>query len=220
MRMLTQISGSRTGKLLPTGSVTNKFDGIQTTCIDVGNPIVFVQADDLGIDGAILPHELIKHHTDVLQRLETIRYQTAIGIGIANEDMKTLPKSAPKICMVSRLKRYFLLSGEEVEQSSVDLVVRPISQESQSHRTCQITVALGAAAEMRDLVMKNMLSHGRVVNDSLTIGHPSGTMVVSAKFINQAGSTEIVLDHVTVFRTARRIMDGEPYWNLREEIQN
>jgi 2-methylaconitate cis-trans-isomerase PrpF len=43
--------------------------------------------------------------------------------------------------------------------------------------------------------------------DGITLGHPSGKIMVGAKF-DDNGS----LAHATVFRTARRLMDGMVYW--------
>lgn len=40
-------AGSKTGKLLPTDSVTNEFDGIEVTCIDMAMPMVLIDASAL-----------------------------------------------------------------------------------------------------------------------------------------------------------------------------
>ena len=50
-------AGSKTGKLLPTGSEVDVFDGVKTTCIDVGNPCCFVPASSLQVDGGLTPEE-------------------------------------------------------------------------------------------------------------------------------------------------------------------
>jgi 2-methylaconitate cis-trans-isomerase PrpF len=41
-------AGSKTGKLLPTDSVTNVFDGIEVTCIDMAMPMVLIDASAWG----------------------------------------------------------------------------------------------------------------------------------------------------------------------------
>ncbi|KAJ9630846.1 hypothetical protein H2203_001371 [Taxawa tesnikishii (nom. ined.)] len=66
-------AGSKTGKFLPTGNVVDTFDGVAATCVDVGNPCVFLQASDLGVEGGILP-DAIDANKELLDRLARIRY--------------------------------------------------------------------------------------------------------------------------------------------------
>ena len=44
-------AGSVCGKLLPTGRVVDRFDGVPVTCIDNGMPVVVIRASDLGRTG-------------------------------------------------------------------------------------------------------------------------------------------------------------------------
>ena len=44
-------AGSATGRLLPTGNVTDVIDGIEVSCVDNGMPVVVVRAADLGRTG-------------------------------------------------------------------------------------------------------------------------------------------------------------------------
>ncbi len=43
------VAGSSCGSLLPTGTVTDTFEGIELTCIDNGMPVIIVRAADLGV---------------------------------------------------------------------------------------------------------------------------------------------------------------------------
>src|SRR6185503_1830392 len=52
------VAGSSTGSLLPTGSVTDTFEGIEVTCIDNGMPVIIVRAADVGVTGAESPAHL------------------------------------------------------------------------------------------------------------------------------------------------------------------
>lgn len=205
--MLSKYSGSVTGKLLPTGNITDVLDGVKVSCIDAGNPVVFVQAADLDIDGTILP-DAVDAHPTLLSKLETIRQKASVAMGITKDEAST-PGSIPKIVMVSRAKSHKLLSGEMIEGNTVDLVVRALSV-GQPHRAVPITVALAtaAAANIKESIVHENVSSSRVDLDGITLGHSSGKIVVGAKF-NDQGS----LTHGTVFRTARRLMDGNVYWN-------
>jgi 2-methylaconitate cis-trans-isomerase PrpF len=191
-------AGSVTGKLLPTGNVKDEFDGVPVTCIDVANPCVFVQASNLGVRGDITPDEMTAH-PNILQRLDSIRRQAAVRMGIAQKT-EDVPGSIPKICLVS--------SPESVsEKETVDLLVRAISV-GQPHKAVPITVALAvsSAARVAGSVVEAAANKDRVSDASITINHASGNLLVGAQFDKDE------LTAATVFRTARRLFDGNIYW--------
>lgn len=199
-------AGSKTGALLPTGNTVDIFDGIRSTCIDVGNPCVFVKAEDLGIDGTMLPDDT-QVYPGLLERLESIRKQATVAMGIA-KTFDEVPPSIPKICFVSPPSRHKLLSGEELDENTVDVVVRAIST-GQPHRALPITsgLSVSAAAKLPGSVLSECLTGNSADSEELRIGHPSGKLVVGAKYNNDGK-----LERATVFRTARRLMEGKVYW--------
>ncbi|KAJ5088022.1 PrpF protein [Penicillium angulare] len=190
-------AGSVTGKMLPTGNATDEFDGVQATCIDVANPCVFVQAKELGVRGDLTPDE-ITSHPDLLKRLDSIRRQAGVKMGIA-KSTDTVPGSIPKICMVSAPKPN--------EKEPVDLLVRAISV-GQPHKAVPITVALAvsSAARVAGSTVEAATSKSPATEAGTTIGHASGNLLVGAQF----DKNELVA--ATVFRTARRLFDGKIYW--------
>lgn len=182
------------------------FDGVQATCIDVGNPCVFIQAADVGVEGTMLPDDIDAHPT-LLQTFESIRQQASVAMGLSR-DRKSAPGSIPKISMVSPRKSHKLLSGEIIDGKTVDLVIRALSV-GQPHRAVPITVAMAIAAAANldgSTVWKNV-SKDRVDPAGITIGHSSGRLVVGATFDEKRELT-----NATVFRTARRLMEGVVYW--------
>jgi 2-methylaconitate cis-trans-isomerase PrpF len=199
-------AGSRTGKLLPTGRVLDDFDGIKASCVDVGNPCVFVRAADLGVDGTILPDEA-EAHPDLVRKLEKIRRMAAVTMGLATDEA-SVPEAAPKILMVSPPSSYSTLSGKKLSAESTDLVVRSLSGMG-FHRALQITASLATAvaAKTEGTLVAATLAQSSVDADGITLGHPSGTLLVAAKFEAEGSVSE-----VTVFRTARRIMEGQVFW--------
>ncbi|KAJ9296254.1 hypothetical protein DTO271G3_5395 [Paecilomyces variotii] len=201
-------AGSKTGKLLPTGNTVDIFDGIRSTCIDVGNPCVFIKAADLGIDGTMLPDDT-QIHPGLLERLESIRKQATVAMGIS-KTLQDVPPSIPKICFVSKPKSHKLISGEELHESSVDVVVRAIST-GQPHRALPITsgLSVSAAAKLHGSVLAECLTGDDIGDrEELRIGHPSGKLVVGAKYSDDGRK----LERATVFRTARRLMEGKVFW--------
>lgn len=198
--------GSKTGKLLPTGNVVDTIDGVEVTCIDAGNPCVFVRASDLGVDGTMLPQET-ETRPDLLGRLESLRAKAAVAMGMATT-VKDVPASIPKICFVSEPVQHQLLSGETLETDSVDVVVRAIST-GQPHKALPITCGLSvsAAARLEGSLVQQCLSGAAAHKTEVVVGHPSGQLVVGA-FYDEAGK----LVRATIFRTARRLMEGGIFW--------
>lgn len=199
-------AGSKTGKLLPTGNVVDVFDGIKASCIDAGNPCVFVSAADLNVDGTILP-EAMEAHPDLLLRLDSIRRKGSVAMGVSKDEAST-PGSIPKIAMVSPPSTHTLLSGESLDQSVVDLVIRAVSV-GQPHRAVPITVAMAiaAAGNLPGSTVNMLLGTKKVDPKGITLGHSSGKIVVGANFDNGGQLTD-----ATVFRTARRLMEGLVFW--------
>ncbi|KAL1849383.1 hypothetical protein Daus18300_013265 [Diaporthe australafricana] len=187
-------AGSRTGKLLPTGNVTDTFEGVTTTCIDVANPCCFVLASDLGVDGRLSPQE-IEDHPTLTATLDKIRRQVGVRMGLAASP-EEVPGSVPKIAFVSP------------NADSGDSVVARAMSVGQPHKAIPVTVALALAAASKlpgSTVSKCMSVEPG--DAGLVIHHASGTLHVDAKYDDKGE-----LEKTTVFRTARRLMEGKIFW--------
>lgn len=190
-------AGSRTGKLLPTGQSVDTFkEGIRGTCIDVGNPCCFVLASELGVSGTITPDE-IEANTALKETLESIRCQAAVRMGLASST-DDAPGSVPKISIVSPAS----------EPSTDKITVRAMSV-GQAHKAVPVTVALAAAAasKLPGSTVAECLAGGVAGDGALDIAHASGTLKVDAAY-DPSGQ----LAQATVFRTARRLMEGKIFW--------
>lgn len=199
-------SGSKTGKTLPTDKVVDSFDGVRATCIDVGNPCVFVPASELGVDGTILADDITAHPT-LLSQLDSIRRQAAVAMGLA-KDTESVPGSIPKIAMVSAPRKHMVLSGETLDENSCDIIVRAISV-GQPHQAVPMTVAmaLATASRLPGSTVNDCVSSAPVDPDGVTLGHNSGKILVGSTFDDQG-----VIEEAIVFRTARRLMEGKVYY--------
>ncbi|KAM0415496.1 hypothetical protein ACHAPD_006697 [Fusarium lateritium] len=188
-------AGSRTGRLLPSGNVVDTIDGYRATCIDVGNPCVFVYASELDVDGELSSDD-IEANTLLKDKLESVRRQAAIKMGLA-PDLDNVPGSVPKISFVSPRKK----------PMNSEINVRAMSV-GQAHKAIPVTVALAtaAAANLPGSIVANCLTSGEK-EEGLEICHASGKLRVGATF-DDAGE----LTKATVFRTARRLMEGTIYW--------
>jgi 2-methylaconitate cis-trans-isomerase PrpF len=198
--------GSKTGRLLPTGNRIERIAGYEVSCVDGANPAIFIRAEDLGIDGSILPNDFNKL-PDKLDILERIRKAAAVAMGIARTEEAT-PRTVPKIGLVARSSKHSVLSGQTLEASQTDIVVRFIS-DGQPHRAIPLTAALttAVAARIPGTVVEQLLAPISVMEDAITIGHASGRIQVNATMSDKLDPTS-----ATVYRTAKRLLEGKTYW--------
>lgn len=203
-------SGSVTKKLLPTGNTKdtislgeNKI--FTVSMVDSGNPVIFVKAEDLGMNGTELPAE-IESAPGILNTLEEIRSICAELSGIVSDRKDALSKSPayPKICIVSEPKDYINSEGVLVKAEETDLLARMAALQKM-HKTFAVTaaVATGAASKIKGTIVNEIV--GDKISETLIIGQPYGPMEVTihmedGKIIKEG-----------IYRTARKIMDGNVY---------
>lgn len=87
----SDIEGTKTGKVFPTGNKTDVIDGIAVTCIDVAMPMVLFDAQSLGLQGNESKAEL-DGNAELLQKLEAIRRQAGEMMGLGDVTGKVVPK--------------------------------------------------------------------------------------------------------------------------------
>lgn len=198
--------GSSTGKTLPTGKArdlleTDGFGAVEISLVDVSNPIACVRATDLGLSGRESPVEL----TDIpglLEKIETLRVAAVVKMGICSPDeAKTTVRNLPQIAIVS--------PPTAADAETANIVLRMIST-GQAHVSSPITGGMCLAATMR---LEGSIAHevaraNTEPNQPLTIAHPSGTLVLDADISGQTAD-DFAVNSVTVFRSARRLMQGE-----------
>lgn len=207
--------GSKTGRLMPTGNVLDRWheldssqEGYSVTCVDVGNPCVFVEAEQMmpQIPTALSPTDIEKNGP-LMHRLERIRREAGVRMGLADK-AEDVPGSVPKIAMVWK-PRDLAASNPDLSPESGDICVRALSV-GQPHRAVPVTVALALAASAQlpgTVVHKNCLRSEDRRPGMLEISHPTGSLQVDAKF-----DAEGLLESAALFRTARRLMEGTIFW--------
>lgn len=200
--------GSKTGKVLPTGNKVDRILDYKVTCVDGANPCIFIRAGDVGVDGTILPNDFNKL-PDKLALLERIRKAAAVAMGIApTED--AVPRTIPKIGLISMSSEHSTLSGQTLETSQTDLVVRFLS-DTQPHRAIPLTAALttAVAARIPGTLVEQILAPEPVMDGAITIGHASGRLQVDATMDETDKTIPVV---ATVYRTAKRLFEGTSFW--------
>lgn len=83
--------GGATGALLPTGHLTDSFEGITVTCMDVAMPMVIARAADFGLTGYETPAELDANRA-VFARIEAVRIAAGTAMGIVDVAGSVTPK--------------------------------------------------------------------------------------------------------------------------------
>ena len=214
--------GAATGRLLPTGNSADQLDVlgvgmIEASMVDAANPCVFVAAQALGLSGIEMPTEL-EEAPEILRRLDAIRVAASLRMGIAATiDQASAKPSIPKIAIVAAPLDAAMLSGQRLNANDVDVTVRMISI-GQPHRAVPLTGAmcLAVAAKLPGSVV-NRLARGAESSDApVRIAQPSGVSVVDAVVRQRAGAW--YAEQATVYRTARRLMDGWVYVRARNAV--
>lgn len=207
--------GAATGRLLPTGNVIDELETtdsgkIPASMVDAANPCVFVAARALGIGGIETPDELERRPT-LLAQLEALRVGASLRMGIAKSPVEATSKpSIPKIAVISAPQNSRSLSGETIGADSVDVIVRMISI-GQPHRAVPLTGAmcLAVAGRLEGSLVHQVARQPVAANDPVRIAQPSGITVVNASVRCERDGW--IADSASVYRTARRLMDGFVY---------
>ena len=203
------LAGARTGRLLPAAGGAAQVlrhprgGTIRASMVDAGNPCVFVDAEALDLDGTE-PPEQIESEADLMHGLEGLRRQAAVAMGLApDEEHAAASRAVPFIGMVARIRPWVSRSGQRFGADDADLSVRMLSS-GNAHRAIPITSALCVAVACRTAgTLPSELC--RSATGPLRIGHPSGVIVVEAEPDPRSGEVR----HASVYRTARRLFQGE-----------
>ncbi|MBI2466628.1 MAG: 3-methylitaconate isomerase, partial [Candidatus Rokubacteria bacterium] len=205
--------GAVTGRLLPTGRARDVLEvpgvgALAVSLVDATNPLVFVRAKDLGLEGTERP-EALDAEPGLPERLEAIRGAAAVRMGLARdaEEARRQSPAVPKVALVAPPAAYRTLGGDAVGPGQVDLVARVVSM-GKVHRAFALTGAMCLAAAAR---VEGSLVHGAAAGlagaGDVRIGHPSGVLPVAARVVLGPGGAPVA-EKVTVYRTARRLMEG------------
>jgi 2-methylaconitate cis-trans-isomerase PrpF len=191
--------GAGTGRLLPTGRARDVVGGVEVSCVDATNPVVFVRARDLGLTGTDTPQGVDADH-ELGARLEKLRVEAAARMGMAES------AAVPKIAFVAPAADYAALDGVRYRAADFDVLGRAISM-GNCHRAFPLTVAmcLAVAAHVPGSVV-NECAPALGAGHDVRLGHPSGILPIAARVSTVDGGPRA--ETVTVYRTARRLMEG------------
>ncbi|WP_025557037.1 2-methylaconitate cis-trans isomerase PrpF [Vibrio parahaemolyticus] len=198
------------GSMFPTGNLVDDLvvpdvGTFNATFINAGIPTIFIDAESIGYQGTELQDD-INNDDAALAMFESIRAHGALKMGLISElEEAQIRQHTPKIAFVSKSKSYQSSSGKAVNESEIDVLVRALSMGKLHHAMMgTAAVAIASAACVPGTLVN--LAAGGGEKESVTFGHPSGTLKVGA----QAKQTEQgwVVQKAIMSRSARILMEG------------
>ncbi len=201
------LAGSMCGDILPTGNMIDRFDGVETTCIDNGMPVVAMRAGDLGISGYESAEELDGNEV-LKERLERIRAKAGPAMNLGDVGDKTVPK--------------------------MSLLAPPRDGGVISARTfiphdCHKTMGvLGAVSVATACILPGTVAAGMaVVPDGdekvMEVEHAAGSL--QTRVVTEGAGNEVKVLRAGIIRTARVLFTGyacvpRSVWTSREASGN
>ncbi|EHR6436288.1 2-methylaconitate cis-trans isomerase PrpF [Vibrio parahaemolyticus] len=198
------------GSMFPTGNLVDDLvvpdvGTFNATFINAGIPTIFIDAESIGYQGTELQDQ-INNDDAALAMFESIRAHGALKMGLISElEEAQTRQHTPKVAFVSKPKSYQSSSGKEVNESEIDVLVRALSMGKLHHAMMGTAAVAIASAACVPGTLVNLASGGGE-KESVTFGHPSGTLKVGA----QAKQTEQgwVVQKAIMSRSARILMEG------------
>ena len=171
----SDVAGSATGEMLPTGNHCDAIDGIDVTMIDNGMPVCLIRAADLGIGGYEAPDEL-EAIASLGSRLERLRLAAGHLMGLGDVGSKTIPK----MCLVS------------APQQGGSICTRTFIPHA-CHRSVGVlgAISIATACLLPGSVASTVARIEGGSQVDVGIEHPSGTMTARLVLANSGRELEI-----------------------------
>ncbi|WP_448548706.1 2-methylaconitate cis-trans isomerase PrpF [Thalassotalea fusca] len=198
------------GDMFPTGNLVDTLEvpnigTFDATFINAGIPTIFLRANDIGYTGTEL-QDAINNDEDALARFEQIRAYGALKMGLISSIEEAQQRQhTPKIAFVAPAASYQASSGKDIGVKDIDLSVRALSMGKLHHAMMgTAAVAIGTAATIPGTLVNEAAGGGQ--RESVTFGHPSGTLKVGAQATASEGRWQV--QQVSMSRSARVLMEG------------
>jgi len=177
--------------VLPTGNITDTFNGIPVTCVDNGMPVVVVAASSFGKTGYESVKEL-EGDPELNQKVQELRLEAGKAMGLGDVGGTTVPK----ISLVAPPKSD---NGTICTRTFIPVRV---------HESIGVlgAVSVGTAIMIPGAVGSDLAVVPPDGSHRLSIEHPSGALQVEVEL--DAATTPPTVLRSGVVRTARKLFDG------------
>ena len=137
---------------------------------------------------------------------ETIRAHGAVKMGLIETPEEAANRGhTPKVAFVARPKDYISSSGKDIKASDIDVLVRALSMGKLHHAMMgTAAVAIATASAVPGTLVNEAAGGGD--RNSVTFGHPSGTLQVGAEA--QEVNGQWTATKAIMSRSARVLMEG------------
>jgi probable AcnD-accessory protein PrpF len=196
--------------MFPTGNLVDELDvpGVgrfTATMINAGIPTIFLDAAQLGYRGTEL-QAAINEDAAALARIEAIRAAGAVRMGLFAQVADAATRlHTPKVAFVAPAQDYVSSSGKAIAAGEIDLHVRALSMGRLHHAMMgTAAVAIGTAASIPGTLVNRAAGGGE--RESVSFGHPSGTLRVGAQARQVDGRWTVT--KAIMSRSARVLMEG------------
>jgi 2-methylaconitate cis-trans-isomerase PrpF len=204
--------GGATGKLLPMGAPLSHVDvqgigRVAYSFVDATNPVMFVDASDMGLTGTETPTE-IENVSGLLSRIENVRRHVTVAFGAAPDLDVAGSVSLPRIAFLAAPARYASLSGQSIPGEASDIMIRMIGR-GIPHRSVPVTTALCLATACRipGTVANRLLGETARGAETIRVAHPSGVWEMAARVRDTPQGPYAEMAGAAM--TARRLFQGE-----------
>jgi 4-oxalomesaconate tautomerase len=180
--------------VLPTGNITDAFNGITVTCVDNGMPVVVVAATSLGKTGYESIQEL-ESDEELNKKVQELRLEAGKAMGLGDVSGTTVPK----ISLVAPPKTD---NGTVSTRTFIPVRV---------HESIGVlgAVSVGTAIMIPGAVGSDLAAAPPEGSHRLSIEHPSGALQVEVEL--DASTTPPAVLRSGVVRTARKLFDGTAF---------
>ncbi|REL28912.1 2-methylaconitate cis-trans isomerase PrpF [Thalassotalea euphylliae] len=196
--------------MFPTGNLVDHLEipnqgTLPATLINAGIPTIFINAQDIGYQGTELQDD-INSSPEKLAFFEQIRTAGALQMGlISHPDEAKTRQHTPKVAFVAPASGYIASSGKEVAATDIDINVRALSMGKLHHAMMgTAAVAIACASAIPGTLVNIAAGGGK--REAVIFGHPSGTLKVGARAVNQDGQWRV--EKAIMSRSARLLMEG------------
>ncbi len=191
-------SGPGTG-VLPTGNITDTFQGTPVTCVDNGMPVVVVAAASLGQTGYESVAEL-EGDEELNRRVQELRLEAGKAMGLGDVSGTTVPKIS--LVAPPRMKGEGEAGGGTISTRTF-IPVRVHESIGVLGAVSVATAVMMPGAVGSDLAVTTPGSH------RLSVEHPSGALQVEVEL--DTTTTPPTVLRSGVVRTARKLFDGTAF---------
>jgi 4-oxalomesaconate tautomerase len=180
--------------VLPTGNITDTFNGITVTCVDNGMPVVVVAATSLGKTGYESIQEL-ESDEELNKKVQELRLEAGKAMGLGDVSGTTVPKIS-------------LVAAPRTDNGTVSTrTFIPV----RVHESIGVlgAVSVGTAIMIPGAVGSDLAATPPEGSHRLSIEHPSGALQVEVEL--DASTTPPAVLRSGVVRTARKLFDGTAF---------